>query len=393
MTVESAMSIRLGRQCLHVPSARLGLYLALRHWFSPGDRLLLAPTNCETVLFVILAAGLNPVMAPISTRDGNIDLAKVDWAGLSGVLTTHLYGQPDQVVELEEACRSRGLTLIDDAAHALGIEVAGRPLGTFGDVGVLSLAKHARAMSGGFLTSADTVKLAEANVTRDALLQPGAWQDQILGVLRPMAREAITKARLVRPVWQAMTSLGITRWTGHRLPLREQELRSALRVAGSDEDAALTSLNRWLSIDLTKWRMRQAGLLRHYQMTRLRAADRERERRITGVRVLRTTPWAAEGVRQAEALPLLRVPLLVSRRDDVVRALERRGVVPGFIYAPPLDDYLTGIDVKRPAPTPVHARWWTRHVLPVDPLRAHRMVRLLTELGTTPARVPDDLEN
>ena len=86
-SLEALMGERLGQACLHVPSARFGLLLALRHWFRPGDRVLIAPTNCETVLFAALAAGLTPVMAPVSARDGNIDAGRVDWTGLAGVLS------------------------------------------------------------------------------------------------------------------------------------------------------------------------------------------------------------------------------------------------------------------------------------------------------------------
>ncbi|TDD17163.1 DegT/DnrJ/EryC1/StrS family aminotransferase [Nonomuraea diastatica] len=388
MMLRAAMTRRLGQPCVHVPSARLGLYLALRHWTRPGDRILIAPTNCETVVFTALAAGLEPVMAPISIRDGNIDLARVDYRGIACVVTTHLYGQPDRIVELEAACRERGIVLVDDAAHALGVQVAERPLGTFGDVGVLSLAKHGRAMSGGLLTSTDTVRLAEAARTRDTLLRPGTWHGHLSALLRPMAREAIARAGLTGPVWQAMTALGLARWEGHRLAACEPELRAALATPLGDENARLSVLDRWLRVDQAAWRTRQTAALRRYQLTRVRTAERERGRRIAGVERLRATPWAADGVKEGLALPLLRVPLLVRQRDDVVRALERRGVVPGFVYDPPLSDYLALI---RPGPAHAHTRWWTRHVLPVDPLHAERVEALLTELGVHPAPALHDV--
>ncbi|MBE1558806.1 DegT/DnrJ/EryC1/StrS family aminotransferase [Nonomuraea africana] len=376
------MRDRIGQDCVHVPSARLGLFLALRHWFRPGDRVLIAPTNCESVLFVALAAGLTPVMAPVSWRDGNLDVEAVDWSGVAGVLTTHLYGQPDRIAALTAACSRHGVTIIDDAAHAMLTTVEGRPAGTFGAAGVFSLAKHGRAMSGGYLTCADPAELRALAAARDELLVPGR---QLPAILRPVIRETIYRTGLVRPVWNALRRLGLMRWTGHRLPAREPELQAALSGRGEPEQV-LTALDYWLSIDLADWRMRQGPLLRRYQRSRFRVIDREREPRLAGVRLLRDTPWAAEGVRHAEPQPLLRVPLVVEDRDAVVAQLERRGIVPGFVYDPPLSDYL---DLVAQGPNPEVARWWTSHVLPVDPLRARRLAGLLADLKVRPAVPPD----
>jgi hypothetical protein len=60
----------------------------------------MSPVNDDVILFVVLAAGLRPMMAPVSADDGNIDPAAVPdatWSTLDGVLTTNLYGLPDRV--------------------------------------------------------------------------------------------------------------------------------------------------------------------------------------------------------------------------------------------------------------------------------------------------------
>ncbi|WP_433517516.1 DegT/DnrJ/EryC1/StrS family aminotransferase [Nonomuraea sp. CA-143628] len=371
--LEDLMRHRVGQDCLHVPSARFGLLLALRHWFDPGDRVLIAPTTSEAVLFMVLAADLEPVMAPVSWRDGNIDAPRVNWSGLAGVITTHLYGQPDQIRDLITQCERRGLVLIDDAAHALQTMVGGRLAGTFGQAGVYSLAKHGRA-SGGFLTTPNPGALAALAEARDALLLSGEPRDQLEAVVQPMLRETLHRTGTVRLMWHLSRRLGIVKWSGHRPAPHEDAL---MAVKGN-----LTAMDPWLGIDHDGWRMRPGPALCRYQRARLRAIDREREHRLAGVEVLRRTPWVAAGVRESPVRPLLRVPLLVESRDEIVAGLERLGVVPGFVYDPPLDDYLPMI---QQGPTPEIARWWTGHVLPVDPLDAPRMVRLLTRLGARPA--------
>ncbi|MEU7828969.1 MULTISPECIES: DegT/DnrJ/EryC1/StrS family aminotransferase [unclassified Nonomuraea] len=371
--LEDLMRHRVGQDCLHVPSARFGLLLALRHWFDPGDRVLIAPTTSEAVLFMVLAADLEPVMAPVSWRDGNIDAPRVNWSGLAGVITTHLYGQPDRIRDLITQCERRGLVLIDDAAHAFQTMVGGRLAGTFGQAGVYSLAKHGRA-SGGFLTTPNPGALAALAEARDALLLPGEPRDQLAAVVQPMLRETLHRTGAVRLMWHLSRQLGIVKWSGHRPAPHEDAL---MAVRGN-----LSAMDPWLGIDHDGWRMRPGPALCRYQRARLRAIDRERELRLAGVEVLRRTPWVAAGVRESPVRPLLRVPLLVENRDEIVAGLERLGVVPGFVYDPPLDDYLPMI---QQGPTPEIARWWTGHVLPVDPLDAPRMVRLLTRLGARPA--------
>ncbi|MEV1174772.1 DegT/DnrJ/EryC1/StrS family aminotransferase, partial [Nonomuraea sp. NPDC049784] len=136
---------RTGRRCLPLPSNRLGLYLALRHWCEPGQRLLMSPISADEILFLVLAAGLRPVIAPLSPRDGNIDVSRADLAAVDAVLTTNLYGLPDDAPGLS------GKILIEDVAHAMETSIEGRPLGTFGQAGVFSLSKHPGAGSGGVL--------------------------------------------------------------------------------------------------------------------------------------------------------------------------------------------------------------------------------------------------
>lgn len=154
----ATMTRRLGRECVYTPSARLALYLALRRWCRPGGRVLMSPVNDDVILFVVLAAGLRPVQAPVSPWDGNIDPAAVPestWRGVDAVLTTSLYGMPDRIVELRDRCEQLGIPLIEDAAHAIGTHVDGQPIGTFGKAAAFSLSKHVAGMAGGFLAVED----------------------------------------------------------------------------------------------------------------------------------------------------------------------------------------------------------------------------------------------
>ncbi len=109
--IEGVMEARVGRECVFMPSGRFAIYLAFQLLLSPGDRILMSPLEDDTVFFGALAAGLRPVMAPVSTHDGNIDIDAIDdatWSAISAVLTGNTYGLPDRVVELGATCERFG---------------------------------------------------------------------------------------------------------------------------------------------------------------------------------------------------------------------------------------------------------------------------------------------
>jgi dTDP-4-amino-4,6-dideoxygalactose transaminase len=75
----------------------------------------------------------------------------------AGVLATHLFGRPAPIAQLARLCRDRGLKLMEDCAHACGVRVDGKQVGTFGDVGVFSFAqgKNMPCMGGGAIAVMD----------------------------------------------------------------------------------------------------------------------------------------------------------------------------------------------------------------------------------------------
>ena len=64
------------------------------------------------------------------------------------VVACHLYGNPVDLEALQEFCQRRGLFLIEDISHAPGATVAGRPVGSFGDVAFCSM-QAAKLLAGG----------------------------------------------------------------------------------------------------------------------------------------------------------------------------------------------------------------------------------------------------
>lgn len=382
--LEETMRGRLGRECVYVPSCRLGLYVALRHWCPPGGRVLMSPVNDDVIFFVVLAAGLRPVQAPLNPFDASIDTDAVPeevWGSLSAVLTTNLYGNPDPAPELRARCDALGIPLFEDGAHAIGSEVGGRPVGAWGDAAVFSLSKHVGAQAGGMLSLADPSLREVLRKAGDELLAPPRTSSELAYWARPYAEAAVRGLGLRRAAWAALRLLGLTERDGIRMPLRPDALA---RAAGSAPD--LDAHDPWVRVDMHDYRLR-SGPLRLRRVRRgLERLDEVLEASRAGTELLLSTRWARP--REGSAVqPLFRVPLLVADRDAAAAALARRGIVVGYLYDPPLDDY-AGAEFTDPSPAPEAARWFARHALPVDPLRAREAVEVLERSGVRPAEPP-----
>ncbi|MFH9729363.1 DegT/DnrJ/EryC1/StrS family aminotransferase [Streptomyces sp. NPDC017260] len=405
--LEEAMRSRLGRECVYVPSCRFGLYAALRHWCPPGGRVLMSPVNDDVIFFVVLAAGLRPVQAPLNPSDASIDIDAVPeevWGSLSAVLTTNLYGNPDPAPGLRARCDALGIPLFEDAAHAIGSEVGGRPVGAWGDASVFSLSKHVGAKAGGILALADPGLRDALEKTCDDLLLPRRTTAELAYAVRPYAEAVVRGLRLRRAAWATMRLLKLTEREDIRMPLRPGELaRAAASASGLDAHGSpdargsLDAHDPWVRVDMHDYRLR-AGRFRLGRIGRkLDGLDGVLADCRAGTELLLSTRWAKpagwEGARNRSpgaAQPLFRVPLLVADRDAAARALARRGIVVGYLYDPPLDDY-AGAAFTDPSPSPEGARWFARHALPVDPLRARAAVAALEESGVRPAEAPEGL--
>lgn len=118
-------------------------------------------TNFASVAAIIRAGG-QPIYMDMAASyfAPSLDILKhtLETHGVDGVMWVHIGGiiVPD-FAEVAEYCRSRGLFLIEDAAHAHGSWLKGKSAGTFGDGGAFSFfpTKVMTTMEGGMITTDD----------------------------------------------------------------------------------------------------------------------------------------------------------------------------------------------------------------------------------------------
>ena len=104
--------------------------------------------------------GYKPVFSevdPVTFNSGPEHIAPKINENTGAVLATHLFGQPCPIKEIASLTQERGIRLMEDCAHACGVRVDGRHVGTFGDIGIFSFAegKNMPCFGGGAIATAD----------------------------------------------------------------------------------------------------------------------------------------------------------------------------------------------------------------------------------------------
>lgn len=169
--LEREMCSRLG-EGFHgsaVNSGSAALHLALKAWdIGHGDEVVVPTCVCSAVLNVIFYVGAKPVLVDVRDDDFNVDpaaVSKVLRRRVKAVIVPHLYGFPAPIQEIARF----GTPVIEDCAQAIGADIGGRPVGTFGGISVFSFfaTKMVTTGHGGMLVSRSGRPVRVARDLRD----------------------------------------------------------------------------------------------------------------------------------------------------------------------------------------------------------------------------------
>lgn len=162
------------RHAAAVSSGTAALHLALiLAGVGPGDEVLCSTLTFAASAYPIAYLGGRPTFIDSETQSWNMNPALLaellEARARSGrlpkaVILVHLYGQSADIDPVQAACDRYGVTLIEDAAEALGSSYQGRSPGTFGKVGIYSFNgnKIITTSGGGMLVSDDEALVAHA---------------------------------------------------------------------------------------------------------------------------------------------------------------------------------------------------------------------------------------
>jgi perosamine synthetase len=152
-----AVAFSSGTAALHGAAFAAGL--------KPGDEAITSPLTFAATANCVLYQGARPVFADVSPDTLNLDpdrMAERITPHTRAVLPVDYAGHPADLDPILALAERHGVTVIEDACHALGAEYKGRRTGSIAHMSVFSFhpVKHVATGEGGMVTT-DRADLAE----------------------------------------------------------------------------------------------------------------------------------------------------------------------------------------------------------------------------------------
>ncbi len=162
----------------------------------PGDEVITTPFTFFATAGSIARSGARAVMVDIDSATFNIDPAKIEQAitpQTKAVMPVHLYGQCADMDPILELARQHNLTVIEDAAQAIGSEYKGRRAGSLGHYGCFSFfpTKNLGGFGdGGIVTTQSETLYEKLKILRNHGMEPKYYHKLIGGNFRIDALQA-----------------------------------------------------------------------------------------------------------------------------------------------------------------------------------------------------------
>lgn len=146
---ESALTVSSCTAALHLSLLSLGI--------GAGDEVITTPLTFAASVNVIEHAGATPVLVDVEPDTLNIDPAQIEQAitpNTKAIIAVHYAGHPVNLDAIRSIAEAHQIHLIEDAAHAIGAEYRGAPIGSGTNPACFSFyaTKNLTTGEGGMLT-------------------------------------------------------------------------------------------------------------------------------------------------------------------------------------------------------------------------------------------------
>jgi dTDP-4-amino-4,6-dideoxygalactose transaminase len=180
---EAALTSYTGaRHALAVANGTAALHLiCLAAGLGAGDEVVVPSLTFVASVNAIAYTGAQPVFADIAALDrpwpGTAAVEAALTERTRAIMTMSYGGHPGEIAELRELARDRGLILLEDAAHGIGMRHEGRHLGTFGEAGAFSFFsnKNLAVGEGGAVVTDDDELAARMRLLRSHGMTTLTW--------------------------------------------------------------------------------------------------------------------------------------------------------------------------------------------------------------------------
>lgn len=169
----------------YVSNGTIALQLAIKALDISGE-VITTPFSYVATTSALVWETCCPVFVDIDAETLNIDPAKVEAAitkNTEAILVTHVFGNPAEVLLLQEIAERNNLKLIYDAAHCFGVKFNKKSIFEFGDISILSThaTKIFHTTEGGFVSARDNDVIRKVNLMKN-FGHDGPEQFSIVGV-------------------------------------------------------------------------------------------------------------------------------------------------------------------------------------------------------------------
>lgn len=186
------------RAAVATPSARSALFALLRSLpRDPRRKIAMSAYTFHAVPWLVAATGHVPTFVdptPSTARPSVERLLDAVDGDTRAVIVTHLFGYPGEAIELRRELEKRDVLVIEDATHALGATLRGKPVGGLGHAAIFSfgMGKLLPAGGGGALMIDDEM-ISERAVRRELSSSSGQRPWGAHGPLGVMTALAVTR--------------------------------------------------------------------------------------------------------------------------------------------------------------------------------------------------------
>lgn len=370
-----------GRPGLHLPSCRLGILVTLLERYAEGDEVILSPVQSDSVLASLIVAGLTPVFVDVDARSGNLrpdqlQTVLAERPRVRAILTTHLFGCPDDLDALEALAKQHQVELLEDAVHGFaGSRCGERLVGTVGEATFLSISKFLPGAKGGALLSEDEDFLRAAERRVNELIRRPQGKDRVLAPLKATIRRALP---------------GLAKWRQARRNAEAGIAERGFRSRHHPDFSAMSGkrtdvrgdalLDDYMSFHDRFYRHPLRGTERRKTIEALTAsasvfsAMKEGQERLIANCPLR---FLDPGDARYD-VRWFRVPFATDRRDALRDFLRSRGITVNYYWDSALHEYCDNpqlfVDCTEGSPRPAQ---WCEDLVPLDPLQAKPIITAL----------------
>lgn len=171
-----------GRYAVPVASATAGLHAALLALgVGAGDEIVTTPMTFVATLNSIVHCGAVPVLVDIDAATLQMRVEAVESVltpRTKAIVPVHYVGQPVDLDPLLALAASRGIAVLEDAAHAVGTEYKGRRIGSFPTTSVFSFHpnKNITTGEGGMIVTEDQEIFEKASLLKFHGMDREAWK-------------------------------------------------------------------------------------------------------------------------------------------------------------------------------------------------------------------------